>query len=122
MAANSRAQAFHFWLRTMTKDDRQDRSTDGNDRRVREDKPEIHLFHGFREVLRRKAMLTDQCQRIRCDVALCLENIDDYQYKGGDKTKEQHQEYYPHDHMHDLFLSRGFFILCHAATSPFLPM
>ena len=104
----------------------QDRKYGGKNRynrRVSERTPEVHLLHGFREVLHSKSMASDQSQRIGSNICLCLKYVDHYQYKRKDKADEQGNQNNNFDCMVDLFITSSSFIRIHYAdTSAFLPM
>ena len=50
--------------------------------RIKEYPPEIHLPHGFREILRRKTVLSYQRKGIGGDIRLGLEHIDHHKKEG----------------------------------------
>ena len=118
--------------------DSQDRGADGHEEGVAQDRPEVHLFHGLREVLKGEPVTADQSQRLRGDVRFGLKDVDDHQEEGSQESEEENDQNQPDQAMPDpgaharlgpaRFLPLDgpclhLFCCCthQASTSPFLP-
>ena len=78
--------------------------------RVCKGTPERHFVHGIREVLQRESVCSDQCQRIRGDISLDLEYVNDNKYKREDKQDEQNDQKDDLQDTGDLRVAGSFFV------------